>query len=563
MKKAVQKLKIFSEICWHSFFFRHVLFFLLTLFILFAYGYYFGTFDQASHIPFLKKTVDPSLFPQDHFFDLRNTHYSYFWLLFIPFYKLGVLEISMFLVHVLATYLTFWAVWKLSKTLFNNALTSVLVVISSAFPHIGFSGFPLFEFSMLNRTVTLPFEIIAINYYLKRNYVVSFLILGILYNFHALSVNFIIAMIGVDMFYSLVKRRETHAFLAIPYFLISALPVLIWKFSHSGVQLGVQREWVHLLNMSTFYHLFNFFSLNNPIINLLTAGGISTFILFFIAKKQIPKNNMHEVVSRFMFGGMLILVLQLLIMSFYPITIVIQAQVVRIGIFLSLFAYLYMAHMISISDKSKGHFVCFASSLILSFTPLFLLISLLFWRTLNSKILRFVTLLSVVTFITTLLLLISQNLAKPGIHIGPRKTAFYDVQIWAKSHTPRTSRFLTPPAKWWLYDVEWRVISERSTISTLSELLEAAFDPSYIQYWHPRFEDIAPGAIDRFRGDYLENFKIANDAFYRNSTERFLFLAKKYEASYLVVEKKYKYSLPVVYENNEYTVYSLKYPAHE
>lgn len=563
MKKTIQKFEEFSKLCWHSFFFRHVLFFLLTLFILLTYGYYFGTFDQASHIPFLKKTVDSSLFPQDHFFDLRTSHYSYFWLLFIPFYKMGVLEISMFLVHVLATYLTFWALWNISKTLFNNSLTSLLVVISGAFPHIGFSGFPLFEFSMLNRTVVLPFEIIAMNYYLRKNYTVSFLILGILYNFHALSVHFVIAMIGIDMLYSLIKKREIHAFLAIPYFLISALPVLIWKFSHSGVQLGVQWEWVHLLNMSTFYHLFNFFSLNNPIINLLTAGGVSTCILFFIAKKQIPKHTMHEVVSHFMFGGILVLVIQLLIMSFYPITIVIQAQVVRIGIFLSLFSYLYMAHMISISYKSKDHFMCFASSLILSFSPLFLLISLVFWHTLNSKILRLVTLLIITVFTTTLLLLISHNFAQPGIHIGPRKTAFYDVQMWAKTHTLRTARFLTPPAKWWLYDVEWRVISERSTVSTLSELLEAAFDPSYIQYWRPRFEDVAPGAIAQFNGDYLENFKIANDAFYKNSTKRFLYLAKKYDVSYLVVETKYTYSLPVVYKNSEYTIYSLRYPVHE
>jgi hypothetical protein len=114
-----------------------------------------------------------------------------------------------------------------------------------------------------------------------------------------------------------------------------------------------------------------------------------------------------------------------------------------------------------------------------------------------------------------------------------------------------------------VYDIEWRVVSERTTVSTLSELLEAAFDPDYIQYWKPRFEDIAPGALVQFKGDYLENFKIANNAYYKNNSKRFRYLAIKYKASYLVVEKKYKYNFPIVYENEEYTIYSTKYPVLE
>jgi len=556
-------MKKYAHICWSSPLYRHLLFFLLTLFVLLAYGYYFGTFDQASHIPFLKKTIDPFLYPNDHFFDLRDSHYSYFWLLFIPFYKVHLLEPVMFVVHILSIYLTFWAVWKLSKTIFHNPLTTFLATITSAFPHIGFSGFPLFEFSMLNRTVVLPFELIAFDYYLRKNYKASFFILGILYNFHALSVNFVIAMVGVDMLLSLIRKRDTKTFQAIPFFLISALPVLIWKFGHSGVQLSAQWEWFHILNTTTFFHLFNFISIANPSVTLLTAGGVSALILFFIAKKHISKNAIHETVTHFMFGGIFILLVQLFATTFYPSTIIIQAQVVRIGTFLSLFAYLYMSHMISTHQKSTSHFVCFVTSLFLSFSPLFLLISLLFWRIKNSNVLKMATLCIVVVFFTTLSILLWSNLARPGIYIWPRKTPFYDVQMWAKTHTPRTAVFITPPANWWLYDEEWRVGSERSTVSTLSELLEGAFDPSYISYWKPRFEDIAPGALEQFKGNYLVNLKIANDSYYVHSTQEFVALSKKYKASYLVVEKQYKYSLPIVYQNTEYTIYSFHHQASE
>lgn len=568
MKPALKKLEDFASLCERSYIYRHGLFFLTTLFVICAYGYYFGTFDQASHIPFLKKSIDPSLFFHDHFFDLRNSHYSYFWLLFIPFYKAGILEISMFIVHILATYLTFWALWNLGKTLFKNALTSVLVIVSSALPHIGFSGFPLFEFSMLNRTVALPFEIIAINYYLKKNYFVSFFLLGILYNLHALSIHFIVAMIAVDAILSFKSQRGKFlgVLKAVPIFIICALPVLIWKTGHTGASLtfNSNTEWYSILNNALFYHLFNFVSISVPIVTLLAVGGVSAVVIFFYTNKEC-KGDIHTTIKHFIYASLLILLSQFIATYFYPSTVIIQSQVMRIGIFISLFAYLYLAHYVSLwIHRSSLVFVFLATTLVFSFSPLFSLISLfLIKRITSTKKMIIGSLVYIGVFLYILVSLLLLNLARPRISIWPEKTPFYDVQLWAKNNTPKDAIFITPPSKWWLYDVEWRVISERSTVSTLSELLEAAFDPSYIHYWKPRFEDIAPRALVQFKGDYLVNFKIANNAFYTNTSERFLYLAKKYNASYLVVEKKYEYNLPIVYKNEAYSVYSFKYQDHE
>lgn len=551
-------LEKMALLCWKTPKYKHILFFILTLVIVCSYGYYFGTFDQSSHIPFLKKTVDSTLYPNDHFFDLRSSHYSYFWLLFIPFYKAGVLEISMFIAYIATTYLTFWALWNLTKTLFKNPLTTFLATIAAAFPHIGFSGFPMFEFSLLNRTAVLPFELVAFRYYLKKNYIVSFLILGLLYNLHALSVHFILAMMGMDILFKIVKKKDYKALTAIPFFLIAALPVLIWKFSQSGIQTGVQWEWFHILNISTFFHLFNFVSIKNPSVDLLTAGGISGFIIFFIARKHIPKHELHETVTHFMYGGIIVLFSQCVATAFLPLSIIIQAQVVRIGTFLTLFVYLYAAHLISVYQRSKKTFLCFLTALFLSFSPLILLVSFLFWKTTRTKIIQMATMLFVIVFMIVLAFFVAFCLYKPGIYIWPEKTAFYRTQMWAKQNTPKNTVFLTPPSKWWLYDVEWRVISERSTVSTLSELLEAAFDPSYISYWKPRFEEVAPGALQKFQGSIFSNFLITNEAYNSLSKNEILRIAKKYHASYFVAEQKKMYDFPVVYSNEEYIIYSVR-----
>src|SRR6185436_6868779 len=146
----------------------------------------------------------------------------------------------------------------------------------------------------------------------------------------------------------------------------------------------------------------------------------------------------------------------------------------------------------------------------------------------------------------------------PGIYIFPHQTAWYETQLWAKQNTPKDTLFITPPQIWWFYESDWRVFSERSTVSTHSELLEAAFAPEYISYWKPRFTALAPGALENFRGDFFGSQKITGQAFYTLSSEQLLAVAQRYGASYLVVEKPHLHDFPKVYENAQFVIYDLQ-----
>src|SRR3990172_13072701 len=111
---------------------------------------------------------------------MRYQHFSFFLFFFLPFYKLGVLEAGLFIVHVFITYFTYWALWTLSDTLFRNPLASLLGVLAFTIPHIGFAGFPVFEFSLLNRTFVLPFLLWAILLFLRGRYLPAFTLLGVM-----------------------------------------------------------------------------------------------------------------------------------------------------------------------------------------------------------------------------------------------------------------------------------------------------------------------------------------------------------------------------------------------
>jgi hypothetical protein len=542
---------------------RYLLFVAATVCSVLFAGYYFGTFDQAIHIPFLKKFADPSLYPNDPFFDLRLRHYSFFWFPFIWAYRAGALEVAMFAVHLLVTYATFWALWELSWTMFRTPLASLLAVATFVVPHAGFAGFTLIEFSLLNRTFVLPFLLVAINLYLRQRPLLAFFTLGVLYNLHVVSVNFVLAMLLFDSLWQIRRTGWRTLVGGVALFVIAALPVLLWWLSAGGGVRGPQWEWFSLLWRSYFYHLF-FLIGPFPMVVLVTLGGCAAVVLFIVARRAAPPPPaIDRSVANFMIAALLIVAVQAAISYVYPITILIQSQIMRAGVFAMLFAYLYVAHALAEGLRS-GRLARGAGSLLIAATvllpsPLFLLIVGAITRWVRPARLARVLGWGVTaaSFVGIILVASALGIWRPRIHIFPEQSAWADTQLWARDNTPRDTVFITPPQRWWFYDLEWRVLSERSTVATLSELLEAAFAPEYIPRWRERFEAVAPGAQARMRGDVFENNDLAAAAFYSLSTGELQQIGRRYGATYLVMEKPHTRDLPVAYENVGFIVYRL------
>lgn len=525
-------------------------------------GYHFGTFDQSIHIPFLKKYADPSLFPGDAFLELRHEHYSFFWFLFLPFYRLGVLEIVMFVVHLFATYFTYWALWTLSETLFNNPLSSLLGLLAFVIPHLGFAGFPVFEFSLLNRTFVLPFLLWSIVLFLRRRYLLSFALLGLMYNLHVISVNFALAMI------LLASLRDLHAvgwrnvLGGIVLFVIVALPVLVWRAISPPVAVRPDPEWFDLLWRGMIANLFFYIS-PHPHILFIVLCGLSALALYFIARRYALSREHDRTVDSFIYAVLMILVVQGVTAQWYPITIIIQSQIIRAGLFVLVFGYLYFANYLAelYQSRALGKFdyrVLAAAVITSPIPPVPLLIW--GWQRLPSparwrSVVGAVTV--VATFVGSLVIAVNLNIWSPGLYVFPPHTPWYEAQMWAHDRTPKETVFITPPHLWWFYDPEWRVLSERSNVVMWSDLLEVALVPDYTQTWKERFEALAPGALARFNGDIFESRRITAQAFYSLTSDDFARLARRYQASYLVVEKPHIHDFPIAYENAQFVIYRL------
>jgi hypothetical protein len=542
---------------------RHLFFLSAALLAINLVGYFFGTFDQAFHIPFLKKFADSALYPGDSFLDLRFFHYSFFWFLFEPFYKINMLEPAMFVVHFLATYAAFWMLWELSNTLFKNPLSNLIATLAFIFPHVGLSGFQVIEYSLLNRSFVLPFLIGAITLYLRRRYFLTFLILGIVYNLHVLSVNYVMAMILFDAVVRIRQIGLKNIVAGLAIFIIFALPVLIWRAGNGSLDLSLQPILFAAVvthgPLSTVYEWIS----TLPQAWICSLAGLATLAFFLIARKNKDINPLDRTVTNFVIAIGIVVLVETITTYWLPVTILVQQQLLRIGVYLLIIGYLYFSNYLASKCQSieKNHIdlAILLTAFVTFISPLMAMGIWILRRWYEGKKVRriVVTGIWVTIQVTMMAIALPLDLWAPGIHIYPPQTTWVATQEWAKENTPITARFITPPQIYWFYTPDWRAISERATLIEYPELMDVFFDPSYYVGFKQRFEAIAPGALEKFDGSHIDNIRVTRDAFYSLSAQDFIRVAQTYQITYLVVEKPHTYPFVVAYENKDYIVYDL------
>lgn len=542
---------------------RSLFFLTAALLSILLIGYHFGTFDQIVHIPFLKAAADPSLYPGDAFVALRNPPISYFWNFFIPFYRWGILEGVMFAVHVLATTLTFGAVWRLSLTLFGDAVASTLAVITFIFPHFGFLGFPVIEFSLLNRTFALPLLLFAIDLYLNKYYAGAFLLLGLTVNLHPLSAGMVSTLLLITTLVEVRRIGFVRLFKAAFTFLIGAAPILLlWLNNDQPVDWSLRPEWLSIIARGVLTQVLYPFA-TIPFVLLLTLSGFSAVGLLLIAHRTAPAPAVERPVSLMLITAGLIFAVGVFTAQFLPITVLIEMQITRVSLFIFIFAYLYFANYLAREFRSQSrHSSCFALLAGTFISNPLAIFPLAIWgllRWLMPRRLNWGVVAGSVAgmFGLCITIAISLGIWHPGIHIFAPQTDWVDAQEWARENTPRNAVFITPPDKGGLYEAEWRVFSERSSVVSIYDLFEIALKPHYLDTWRERFDMLAPGVEQQFNGNYFESNALTSHAFYTLTDQELLQAARSVEAGYLVVEKPHRRDFPLLYENEGYIIYQL------
>ena len=75
----------------------------------------------------------------------------------------------------------------------------------------------------------------------------------------------------------------------------------------------------------------------------MTLSGVSALGLFLIARRDQPPALRHRTMSIFVLAAVLILAVQVVTAQWAPVTIIIQSQIIRAGILVMIFGYVYFA----------------------------------------------------------------------------------------------------------------------------------------------------------------------------------------------------------------------------
>jgi hypothetical protein len=287
--------------------------------------------------------------------------------------------------------------------------------------------------------------------------------------------------------------------------------------------------------------------------------------LFFIGSGAIPKADLPQsaiTLRNFIYAGIIVLAVNVITVNWLPVTIIIQSQIARIGLWTLILSYLCFANFLARLYKEKtllpSAFWLLVITFIVSPTPILpLLIWLLVRNAKNDKVIKTAAVATALTFLASCVLFLALGFWHPGIYIYGENSPWVDVQDWARENTPISARFITPPEKWGVQEADWRVHSERASAVTLSELLVAAFQPGYEIEWAPRFDLLAPGALQRFNGDYFSNVEVTRQAYTSLSTEQLISASCQFDTQYIVREKPSQHPLPLAYENSAFVVYDV------
>ncbi len=541
---------------------QHLLFALATAVSVVAVGYHVGTGDQSIHLPFLAKWADPGLFPGDRFLDLRHTHYSYFWLLFVPAARAGALAATLLAVHLAATYLTFWALYALARTLWEDPLAALLAVVVLVMPHLSFGAFPLLEFLLLPRTFVLPFTLLAMTLHLRGRFPLACAVLGATFNLHVISAGLMLVLIGFDALWHWRRVGPLRLLAGVALFAAAAAPVLGWWLTSPQRGLAVDPSWLATVKNGA---LENAFALVSPhfYVWVSSVSSLGSLAMVWLARRARPRLAHDQAVTSFVLAALGVLAVQVVTTHWLPVVAIVQAQILRVGVPLLVLGYLHFAELLARTYRAggldrSGLALLTAATTLLSVAALPVL--LLAGRgVLRRGALGRALGVAVVGGLVAVNAVVARGFDawRPGVFPGAGDSPWVRCQQWARDHTPRNAVFVTPPHLWWLYLPDWRVHSERSTVVTLSELLEVAFAPDYAPVWRERFEALVPGAQARFRGDYFANARLTAEVYRRLPTSRLLQVARRYGASFAVVERPSPHPLPVVWENEGFVVHDV------
>jgi len=481
----------------------------LALFLF--WGYQYGTENHAIVIPFLKKFINPGLYPGDYLIAQKPFFLNYFWDFLGAIIKYTNLPITtlFFICHNITLLIFFAAFGLVSQKLFNDrrvTALAILMLLASPFNPLGGTG--LFGSALANQTASLPLCLMAIYFFLEKRYITPLAITGAAFFIHPLSAfyTFIILCSGL---YRERKKISTKEALAGPFLFLLIISPLLWQRLIAAPQslhfFQADPLWLKLLHMRSGGHIS---------ILSMGAGTLIKFpilvALFLWSLKNKPAGDTHAKIISFVKTIFLLCVAAFFFTEIIPLTFIVQMQFFRSS---QIFLYIALVYI--------------ANSLLYEITR-----PASRWR---------------LIIIAMLIITTGWAVIKPRtFSIGNAQNKnWINAQLWARDHTAIEAMFITPP------EVEgFRIESERTIYGDYKDGTQMFFNPTFGKEWLTRMQSLGFTDYPTMSAHYQQ----LND----NDFKRIALRVCTGNQIFVVTHSGARMLMsPVVYKNDEFIIYQL------
>jgi hypothetical protein len=484
--------------------FREALYFLLlTLASLFsANPYVYGLHNHYVTVPFVWAKAYPGSFPSDPM--VAEVQYFYTWFLdglaWLLLHSGLSIESLFFSLHTLATFLTFAAFFHLARVWSGRRAVAALACLLLLFgtKTIGYVG--TLESLLMERTVMLPLEFMALAWMLQKRWVLAFAATGIAFCFHPLSAFYTGAFVGSAGLWHLYTLRAQpglpkallHFGLALLAGALAASPGLYLKMSGPSPVMPAGTPvagWLELMRMRSAYHVFPF---TWPLDGWLRAAGFWTAVA--LVQHGRPSTEKDRLIYATWAAMVLMALAGTVFSEFVPLSLVIQFQFFRAYPFAFMLGMMFLARGLVRAAENKQPWVPVATGLLLALPA---------WLEMNPfKFLAFVCtcgllgavalagvrlrgwplLAAVAAPLALVLAMAPVSVSVNGFSLQNQdESNWVAAQHWAREHTPPDAGFIVPPGR-----RGFRVDSRRSIYVDWNDGTQAFFNQAYGDLWMER-----------------------------------------------------------------------------
>jgi hypothetical protein len=501
-------------------------------------GYYFGgDSDHAELLPAMLQYYNPELFTRDIIYNDGNFSPMLHRLAsFMLIYNLSDLsgidvEILFFIFHVFFRFIFFYLIFKITYMISRSSCASVLAAFISIFFSVlpTISGFKPFAPILVPGMLVMPFVLFSIYLFLLKKYTFSYFVAAVCVYIH-IQTGLLLFAILFQIFLFMVLRKKiglSTTIIPLAVFLVLASYPVIATFMYN-------LEAVTTLAADSRTQLYEEVALRIPhhampsqftLVQYIFFGSY-LFLMIYLTRRYQRRLSLFKFFSDFSLAYILLALVSAFFIEIYPLPAVIKLLPFRASEFISLLFP-----------------IVFSTSLVHIFRNL---------RNLRKNKLLAIVLAGFIVISCSYIwykdgFVIQDNLK---IYDYLKDTPSGDMTEYVRFNTPIDSLFIIPP----MNSMGFRYASQRA----------AVFNWKVAGTWAPK--DTALEWVSRahdfcdLSGGWTGWVAAIEhcDPYYNSlSIEQILGLARKYRADYVIRETAYPLPLPKLYENEEFTLYSV------